>query len=739
MNNVCPFCKKRIAHGATVCPICNSDLGASDKRSTIDELIAALPDTDPRAGIEPLKDIEAGGMASNTEGMRYLKGLDGYEVDYTLAARWFLRSAELGYASGMSNLASCYMKGRGVRQNYKNALYWYKKAYELGSPGAANDLGHMYQHGLGTEKREDVAFEYYRTAKERGSNSALSNLGYCYQNGIGCEVDYTRAFECFYAAAQGPSYGAANNLAYLYESGLGCEEDCDLAIKWYKTAISRGSSVAAGNLIRLLTGGKVSGETVKNELVYLVELTSKRGNGGIAYELGKAYRFGNAKLEACHAHAERFFKIAAEDGNVDAAHDLGSMYFWGEGTDKANYPEALKYFKIAADGGVANASNELGHMYQHGKGTERDPALAFHYYTIAARGGIVAAYNNLGFCYDNGIGVEKSYERALEFYTEAAASGSYGAMNNIAYIYERGNGVPRDLGMAMRYYTAADEAGSHVAAGNLTRLLGNSELEDELREAISALVAADDKVGYFQRGEACRLGRLGFVRDPKLAYNSYRRAVGEGYNGMAIFRTVLSELFGYGCEIDHDRARRTYETFSPACERAIAENGPSKISAALTLAYAHLLGLGTDVDKEKAAENVKLAKAFSPYAHNLSGDDAKDNYTTLKRFIPPYERFAVPGGVRRELYAVSIEDPEGTGFYDGVLIINGTYVVLPDMIKTCYLSRDRKFIRLELYCGVLAENGKDCVNEISDYTPDHAMGIAAILKANGIPVKNGET
>ena len=42
MNNVCPFCKKRIAHGATVCPICNSELGASDKRSTIDELIAAL-------------------------------------------------------------------------------------------------------------------------------------------------------------------------------------------------------------------------------------------------------------------------------------------------------------------------------------------------------------------------------------------------------------------------------------------------------------------------------------------------------------------------------------------------------------------------------------------------------------------------------------------------------------------------------------------------------------------------
>lgn len=737
MKGVCRFCKKQIPGEAGVCPFCNAELGAADKKSTIEELIAALPDTDPRADITPLENTDADGRASNTEGMRYLKGLDGYEVDHTNAARWFLRSAELGYAAGMSNLASCYMKGRGVRLNYKNALYWYKKAYELGSAGAANDLGHMYQHGLGTEKNGFVAFEYYRTAKERGSTAALSNLGFCYQNGIGCEVDYKRAFECFSEAAQGSSYGAANNLAYLYESGLGCEENFDLALQWYKTAISRGSSAASGNLIRLLTGGKVSGDVVKSEMIYLVELASKRGNGGVAYELGKTYRFGNAKVEKNLSYAERFLKIAAEDGNADAANDLGSMYFWGEGGTEPNYPEALKYFKLASDGGVANASNELGHMYQHGKGTARDPALAFHYYTIAARGGIVAAYNNLGFCYDNGIGVEKSYERALEFYTEAAEAGSYGAMNNIAFIYERGNGAPRDLGKAMKYYTAADEAGSHVAAGNLTRLLDNPEFEDELREAILDLVKADDKVGYFQRAEACRVGRLGFVRDPELAYESYRMAAANGYSVTALLRLILSELFGYGCEADPDKAQKIYELFYPEYEKALAGNGPSKISAAIITAYAHLFGFEYHPDRAKADEYIKLAKAFSPYAHNLSGDDAKDNYTTIKRFIPPYERFKIPEGVRPELYEESIENTEGTGIYDGVLIINGTYIILPDMIKTCYVSKDRRYLTLELYCGVLHENGVDCVSEILDYAPGRAIGIAAILKANGIPVKSG--
>ena len=69
MNNVCSFCKMQIPYGTTVCRNCGARLTA-EKRSTIDELIAALPDTDPRAGIDPLTDTEAGGAASNSEGMK---------------------------------------------------------------------------------------------------------------------------------------------------------------------------------------------------------------------------------------------------------------------------------------------------------------------------------------------------------------------------------------------------------------------------------------------------------------------------------------------------------------------------------------------------------------------------------------------------------------------------------------------------------------------------------------------
>ena len=56
------------------------------------------------------------------------------------AVKWFLKSAEQGYATGQDNLAKCYENGRGVAKDLKEAERWYRKAAEQGNSHAKEAL-----------------------------------------------------------------------------------------------------------------------------------------------------------------------------------------------------------------------------------------------------------------------------------------------------------------------------------------------------------------------------------------------------------------------------------------------------------------------------------------------------------------------------------------------------------------------------------------------------------------------
>ena len=58
----------------------------------------------------------------------------GTEQDYTAAAQWLTRSAELGYTYAQYSLAKLYREGWGVEQNYEMALQLYEQAAINGFP-----------------------------------------------------------------------------------------------------------------------------------------------------------------------------------------------------------------------------------------------------------------------------------------------------------------------------------------------------------------------------------------------------------------------------------------------------------------------------------------------------------------------------------------------------------------------------------------------------------------------------
>lgn len=64
----------------------------------------------------------------------------GVNLDYSEAAEWVRRAAELGYARAQLDLGFLYEKGKGVPMDYVAAYMWYKAAADGGERRAASQL-----------------------------------------------------------------------------------------------------------------------------------------------------------------------------------------------------------------------------------------------------------------------------------------------------------------------------------------------------------------------------------------------------------------------------------------------------------------------------------------------------------------------------------------------------------------------------------------------------------------------
>lgn len=61
-------------------------------------------------------------------GMIYYKGTDG-KPNYEKAYQWLLMAAEADHVSGKISLASLYLGGIGVQQDFEKAVHWFNEAY----------------------------------------------------------------------------------------------------------------------------------------------------------------------------------------------------------------------------------------------------------------------------------------------------------------------------------------------------------------------------------------------------------------------------------------------------------------------------------------------------------------------------------------------------------------------------------------------------------------------------------
>ncbi|MBL8498896.1 sel1 repeat family protein [Nitrosomonas sp. JL21] len=96
--------------------------------------------------------------------------------DPEMAAGWFFRAAEQGFADAQFNLGLMYVNGEGVEKNMKHAVELFKKAAEQGHIDAQNNLGAMYFTGEGVERDTKKAISWFEKAAAQGNADAKANL-----------------------------------------------------------------------------------------------------------------------------------------------------------------------------------------------------------------------------------------------------------------------------------------------------------------------------------------------------------------------------------------------------------------------------------------------------------------------------------------------------------------------------------------------------------------------------------
>ena len=125
--------------------------------------------------------IKRGAMAGDAEsqlllGSLYEDGRAGMPQDYKMAAKWYRKSADQGFAQAQYNLALLYEDGKGMEQDYYEAAQWYKRAANNGFAEAQNNLGVLYILGKGVIKDRNRAELMFRRSAEQGNENAKRNL-----------------------------------------------------------------------------------------------------------------------------------------------------------------------------------------------------------------------------------------------------------------------------------------------------------------------------------------------------------------------------------------------------------------------------------------------------------------------------------------------------------------------------------------------------------------------------------
>ena len=115
----------------------------------------------------------------------------------------FSKSAALGDANAMEELAESYSNGEGVAKNDTEAVEWFTLAAKAGNSSAMLTLGGLYLLGNdGVEQNDEDAAKWFQKAADLKNAAAIYDLGKLYEDGQGVPRNMEKAKELYLESAK---------------------------------------------------------------------------------------------------------------------------------------------------------------------------------------------------------------------------------------------------------------------------------------------------------------------------------------------------------------------------------------------------------------------------------------------------------------------------------------------------------------------------------------------------------
>jgi localization factor PodJL len=162
------------------------------------------------AGPIPLREAAAAGdsKALFEIGARYADGR-GVKSDMAEAARWYEKSAELGFAPAQYRIGNFYEKGTGVARDIAKAKTWYQLAANQGNASAMHNLAVLFAMGADGTADNDSAVRWFTQAADLGVKDSQFNLGILAAKGVGMPQSLEASYKWFAIVAKSGDRDAA--------------------------------------------------------------------------------------------------------------------------------------------------------------------------------------------------------------------------------------------------------------------------------------------------------------------------------------------------------------------------------------------------------------------------------------------------------------------------------------------------------------------------------------------------
>ncbi|UVK43584.1 SEL1-like repeat protein [Mesorhizobium sp. AR07] len=150
-----------------------------------------------------------------------------------------------GDAKALFEIGSRYAESRGVKEDMAAAAKWYEKSAELGFAPAQYRIGNFYEKGIGVARDIKKAKTWYQLAAEQGNASAMHNLAVLFAMAADGVTDNESAAHWFQAAADVGVKDSQFNLGILAAKGVGMKQNLEESYKWFALVAKTGDKDAA--------------------------------------------------------------------------------------------------------------------------------------------------------------------------------------------------------------------------------------------------------------------------------------------------------------------------------------------------------------------------------------------------------------------------------------------------------------------------------------------------------------